>query len=60
MDLFNVFSIKLTFRRCPLKNTKNKEIEEKPTNSKKWSGKTVIEYIEQSDTEVQDRYLQET
>lgn len=39
-----------------LKSTGIKEIEEKLNNSKKWTGRTVTEYIEQSDKEVQDRY----
>lgn len=39
-----------------LKGTVIKEIEEKQNNTKKGTGKTVIEYIEQSDKDVQDRY----
>ncbi|MFY1112674.1 MAG: DUF5655 domain-containing protein [Methanosarcinaceae archaeon] len=39
-----------------LKNTKIQEDEEKNNTPKKLLAKTVTEYIEQSDTEVQDRY----
>ena len=39
-----------------LKGIGIKEIEEKPNNTKKWAGRTVTEYIEQSDREVQDRF----
>lgn len=39
-----------------LKNEKIIEIKAKPSNIKKWSSKSVSEYIEQSDSEIQDRY----
>lgn len=39
-----------------LRNTRIEDIEEKTNNTKKLTGKTVTEYIEQSDKDVQDRY----
>lgn len=39
-----------------LRNEKIMEIKTKTSNIRKWSGKSVSEYIEQSDSEIQDRY----
>lgn len=39
-----------------LRNEKIIEIKAKSNNIKKWSSKSVSEYIEQSDSEIQDRY----